>query len=87
MITKTLYIIQQPNGVITHTPEQPEEGVEYTTAYRLIADEGMILINGEQKTYCIDTDTLEGWEEIVDDTPQEPFMEVKEYERNENNQL
>lgn len=87
MITKTLYIIQQPNGVITHTPEQPEEGVEYTTAYRLIADEGMILINGKQKTCCIDTNTLNGWEEIVDDTPQESLMEVNKYERNENNQL
>jgi hypothetical protein len=87
MITKTLYIIQQPNGVITHTPLQPEKGIEYTTAYRLIADEGMILINDEQKTYCVDTDTLEGWEEIIDDTPQEPLMEVDKYERDENDQL
>jgi hypothetical protein len=85
MITKTLYIIQQPNGVVTHTPEQPAEGIEYTTAYRLIADEGMTLVNGNQKTSCIDTDTLDGWEEIVDDTPQEPLMEVDKHERDENN--
>lgn len=87
MTIKTLYIIQQSNGVITHTPIQPEEGIEYTTSYRLIADEGMILIKDDIKTCCIDTDSTDGWSEVTDDTPKEPFMEVNEYERNENNQL
>ena len=86
MTIKTLYIIQQSNGVITHTPIQPEEGIEYTTSYRLIADEGMILVKDDIKTCCIDTDSTVGWSEVVDDTPK-PFMEVNEYERNENNQL
>lgn len=85
MIIKTLYIIQQPNGVITHTPIEPEEGIEYTTKYRLIADKNMILKKDNVLTYCIDTDSTEGWEEVIDTSEKpESFMEVELNERNEN---
>ena len=71
MIIKTLYIIQQPNGVITQ--------------YRLIADKNMILKKDNVLTYCIDTDSTEGWEEAIDTSEKpESFMEVELNERNEN---
>lgn len=31
---------------------------------RLVADEGKELVNGEQRTSCIDTETAEGWVEV-----------------------
>ena len=64
----TLYRYQRPEGGVTVSPVMPE-GVEYTTKFRLIADEGKILVNGDIMTGCTDVDSEEGWSEI--DAPEE----------------
>ena len=64
----TLYRYQRPEGGVTVSPVMPD-GVEYTTKFRLIADEGKILVNGDITTSCTDVDSAEGWSEI--DAPEE----------------
>lgn len=58
----TLYKYKRADGGITVSPTKPD--VEYTEMFRLVADEGKVLTKGEAVTSCIDTDTIEGWEEI-----------------------
>lgn len=45
-----------------------EPDVDYTTTYRLIADEGYMLVSGDSQTYCVDTDTPSDWDEAEDET-------------------
>ena len=59
----TLYRYSRPDGGVTNSPVKPENE-EYTTRYRLIADEGKTLVNGDITAECIDTDSAEGWNEI-----------------------
>lgn len=61
MEIKTLYRYTREDGGIDVSPEQPVG--EYTTLYRLIADEGKELVKGDIHTCCVDTDTAEGWAE------------------------
>lgn len=63
MKVKTLYKYTREDGGVTVSPEKPN--CEYTELYRLIADEGMELVKDDIHTYCIDTDNIEGWEEVV----------------------
>lgn len=60
----TLYRIIRPDGGVTVSPVKPDG--EYTELYRLIADDGMVLTNGETVTACTDTNTPDVWAEIVD---------------------
>lgn len=60
----TLYRIIRPDGGVTVSPVKPDG--ECTELYRLIADEGMVLTNGETVTACTDTNTPDVWAEIVD---------------------
>ena len=62
-----LYRYEREVGKITVSTEKPE-GKPYTEKYRLIADEGMILTNGEIQATCIDVESTDGWSEIVDST-------------------
>lgn len=62
MEIKTLYRYEREPGKITVSTEKPD--VEYTEVFRLIADEGKILTNGETETYCIDVNSPDGWTEI-----------------------
>ena len=62
MQTITLYKYTREDGGTTVSPIKPEG--EYTEMYRLVADEGQVLTNGETTTTCADTDTAEGWTEI-----------------------
>jgi hypothetical protein len=64
MQTINLYRYTRENGGITVSTIQPD--VEYTTLYRLVADEGMTLTNGTITTSCVDTDDISVWTEIVD---------------------
>ena len=57
-----LYKYKRENGGTTVSPVMPEG--EYTEMVRLIAEEGKELVNGEQRTTCIDTETAEGWVEV-----------------------
>lgn len=59
-----LYRYARPDGGITVSPIKPE-GV-YEDAFRLVADEGYILVNGDRNAVCIDVDSVEGWTEIPD---------------------
>lgn len=70
MQTITLYRYTRPDGGVTVSPEQPDEGTAYELRYRLIADEGRSLTNGEVFTQCTDTATPDAWQEVVggDDT-------------------
>lgn len=64
----TLYRYERAGGGITVSPIKPD--AEYTEMYRLVADEGKALTNGEITTTCTDVKSTEGWSEI--DAPIEP---------------
>lgn len=68
MEVRTLYKYDRGNGKTTVSPNKPD--CEYAELYRLISDEGKILVNGDKRTTCIDVDSTDGWEE-VDDTETE----------------
>ena len=71
MEIRTLYRYEREPGKITVSTEIPD--AEYTELYRLIADEGKILTNGETEAYCIDVDSTDGWTEV--DAPEEEKIE------------
>lgn len=72
MRTVNLYKYVEANGIVVTPHARNEE--DTPNSYRLIADEGKILKNGENLTYCVDTRTVDGWEEIDDHTPPEKEM-------------
>lgn len=53
-------------GKTTITPVKRSDN-DPVYAYRLIAEEGMELTNGEDRVPCIDTHTVEDWEEVPQD--------------------
>lgn len=62
----TLYRVKNADGSVTITPKEPEQ--YESTLYRLVADEGMELVKGEERTIAVDTDSVEGWEEVEAET-------------------
>lgn len=63
MQTITLYRYTREDGGVTVSPEKPTG--EYTTLYRLVADEGKALTqDGETFTPCVDVDDVGGWYEV-----------------------
>ena len=64
MQTITLYRFIRPDGGVSVSPVKPD--VEYTELFRLVADDGMILTDGENYTSCTDTDNPDIWSEVVD---------------------
>lgn len=58
----TLYKYIREDGGITVSPIKPD--TEYTEMFRLVADEGKVLVNGDITTTCTDVVSTEGWEEI-----------------------
>ena len=73
MRTVNLYKYVETNGIVVTPHARNEE--DTPDSYRLIADEGKILKNGEILTYCVDTHTTYGWEEIDDTTAPEEETE------------
>lgn len=67
-----LYKFIRPDGGVTVSPIKPEG--EYSEMLRLVADEGMILKNGEVETTCTDVLSTDNWEEI--EAPEEPVNET-----------
>lgn len=57
-----LYKYIREDGGVTVSPNKPD--CDYTEMYRLIADEGKVLTNGEIVTPCIDVESTDGWVEI-----------------------
>jgi hypothetical protein len=64
-----LYKYTREDGGTTVSPIKPN--CEYTEMYRLIADEGKVLVKGEIETTCADVESVEGWTEIDDPNPSE----------------
>ena len=60
----TLYKYTREDGGVTVSPIKPD--TEYTEMFRLVADEGKVLVNGDITTTCTDVVSTEGWEEIDD---------------------
>jgi hypothetical protein len=60
-----LYRYIREGGGTTVSTAQPD--CEYTTLFRLVADEGMLLTNGTITTSCVDTHDTSVWSEIVDE--------------------
>ena len=61
-----LYKYNREEGKVTVSPIKPDK--EYTELYRLIADEGKILVNGDMVERCIDVYSVDGWQEIDNQT-------------------
>lgn len=80
MQTITLYRYTRSDGGVTVSPEQPAEGTAYELRYRLIADEGRSLTNGEIFTQCTDTAMPDAWQEVAggDDTDALTATEITE---------
>lgn len=64
MQTIKLYRFVRPDGGVTVSPVKPDG--EYAELTRLVADEGMVLTDGETVTSCIDTENIGVWEEFPD---------------------
>lgn len=64
MLIINLYRYTREDGGVTVTTHNPE--CEYTETFRLVADEGEILTDGENFTFCVDTDTPNIWQPIED---------------------
>ena len=62
MQIKTLYKYARADGGITITPVQPDAA--YTQLYRLIAEDGGEITNGEITTTCIDIESHDGWHDV-----------------------
>ena len=58
----TLYRFIRTDGGVSVSPVKPDS--EYTELYRLVADEGMALTDGETVTTCTDTAEPDKWSEI-----------------------
>ena len=66
----TLYKYTRTDGGTTVSPIKPE--CEYTEMYRLVADEGKALTDGETMTSCTDTTEVDKWQEV--DAPEEEAL-------------
>ena len=64
MQTIPLYRYTRPDGGVTVSTVKPS--VDYTELFRLVADDGYTLTNGETTTSCTDTDNPSTWSEIPD---------------------
>lgn len=67
MTKKKLYRYLGRNGILTTYVLL--DGIEHILRYRLTADEGMVLTNGEKKVHTIeiDADDINEWVEIPED--------------------
>lgn len=64
MQTISLYRYTRPDGGVTVATVKPDG--DCTELYRLVADEGYTLTNGETVTTCTDTDNPGAWSEVED---------------------
>lgn len=62
----TLYRYKRADGGVTVSPVQPDG--EYTVLYRLVAEDGYTLTDGNTVAGCVDTDNPEAWAEISEIT-------------------
>ena len=69
MKRKTLSRYLREDGGSTISPVKPE-GTAYTKRYRLIADEGKAITNGEIITEVIDVKSYAGWQDCEKPEPE-----------------
>lgn len=74
MQTKPLYKYTRADGGVTISPTKPD--VEYTQMYRLIADEGSEITNGQITTTCIDVVSFEGWHDADDEITDTEALQI-----------
>lgn len=71
-----LYRYTRPDGGVTVSTVKSD--TEYTELFRLVADEGMALTDGNITTFCTDTADPSAWSEVEDtETPQEAVVQEK----------
>ena len=66
MTVITLYRYEREGGGVTVSPDKPDGA--YTILYRLVADEGKTLVNGDTSASCVDVETPDGWDEREEET-------------------
>lgn len=64
MQTIPLYRYTRLDGGVTVSPVKPE--TDCAELFRLVADDGMVLTDGETVTYCTDTENPGAWSEVED---------------------
>ena len=57
-----LYRVIRPDGGVTVTPNKPDSYEK--VMYRIVADEGKELVNGNMRTSCADVESTDGWAEV-----------------------
>lgn len=62
METIKLYRFIRPDGGVSVSPVKPDG--DYTELFRLVADEGMVLTDGETVTSSTDTENPGAWSEV-----------------------
>lgn len=68
MTTKTLYKFTRQDGGVTVSITPPPNNQEYTELFRIIADEDKMLTKDKVNfVSCVDTDSSEGWYEVLYD--------------------
>ncbi len=60
MKRKNLYKFERPGGGYTVSPVKPDNG-DFWRRYRLIAEDGKAITNGEITTTVIDVESYAGW--------------------------
>lgn len=68
-IQKLYKYTRESGGVTVSTKQRYPLTMPYTEMYRLVADDGKALTNGETILPSVDVESIEGWEEI--DAPTE----------------
>lgn len=78
-----LYRVIRADGGVTVTPNEPDS--YDAVMYRIIADEGKELVNGDMRTTCADVESTDGWTETDIDTEQSEYEQYYEAVSNELN--
>lgn len=74
MEIKTLYRYEREKDKISISPEKPDN--DYTTLYRMVADEGMLLTqDGIKLCSVIDVESTEKWYEVPKSTETDELIE------------
>lgn len=60
----TMYRYERPDGGVSVSPTLPDGIADYELRYRLIADDGKAMTDGEVTAQCVDTATPDAWTEI-----------------------
>lgn len=74
----TLYRYSRPDGGVTVSPVMPEG--EYTVLYRLAAEEGYMLTDGNTTAACVDTEEPDKWTEVADSEQDETAAKAAAYD-------